>query len=193
MSPVSATPERSSMNGSVEYSSLNVGFVPSNIADRMPAVGRQAADPGISIGICVGLACSTSGGGGIQNVIGSGLTTMAAQTMTVDASSIVVDTTGTTFSLGSSGTVTVEALDANGTMLASEDFTWVASGTQLQLQNPSAVQSFLTNAGASNVSASVQAGPPPASGTSTVSTAVIYQGTQRQVRPRPLETCAPKG
>ncbi len=41
MSPVSATPDRSSMNGSVEYRALNVGFVPTNIADRMPAVGRE--------------------------------------------------------------------------------------------------------------------------------------------------------
>jgi len=29
------------MNGSVEYRALNVGFVPTNIADGMPAVGRQ--------------------------------------------------------------------------------------------------------------------------------------------------------
>lgn len=40
MSPVSATSDRSSMNGSVEYRALNVGFIPMNVADRMAAVGR---------------------------------------------------------------------------------------------------------------------------------------------------------
>jgi hypothetical protein len=41
MSPVPATLDRSSMNGGVEYRALNVGFVPTNIADRMPAVSRD--------------------------------------------------------------------------------------------------------------------------------------------------------
>ena len=41
MSPVSATPDRSSMNGSVEYRALNVGFIPTNVADRMPQLGRS--------------------------------------------------------------------------------------------------------------------------------------------------------
>jgi hypothetical protein len=44
MPPVSATPSRSSMNASVEYRALNVGFVPTNLEDRMPAVGREQPD-----------------------------------------------------------------------------------------------------------------------------------------------------
>ena len=59
MSPVSATPDRSSMNGSVEYRALNVGFVPTSISDRMPAVGRVATD---AIGIAGEFTLSTRSG-----------------------------------------------------------------------------------------------------------------------------------
>jgi hypothetical protein len=129
--------------------------------------------------ICSGTVC---GGGGktgpIMNVV-SRFSPLTAQPMVIDASTIYIDTAGTNFAVGSTGSVTLNVEDASGNALGSQAFTWVASGTRLVFQNVPAVQTWLDGfPTAANVTYAVGTAGPPMNGAShTMTAAVVYQGT----------------
>jgi hypothetical protein len=109
------------------------------------------------------------------------LAAMGVQPLTVNASTIYIDTTGTDFPLGGTGTVTLSVEDSANTVIASQSFTWITSGTHLVFQDVSAVQSWLNEfPSADNVTYSLAVASPPANGVShSLSAAVVYQGTSQ--------------
>jgi hypothetical protein len=105
---------------------------------------------------------------------------LLATALTVDASSIYIDTTGTDFNLGSTGMTAVTLRDSSGGIIAAKAFAWIRSGNNLVFQNPNAVQSWADGyPNAASADATVAAAGIPVDGTShTLSSAVYYSGVK---------------
>lgn len=62
---------------------------------------------------------------------GGSPTLMSVSRMTISATDIYVDTTGTDFALASSGMASLTVSDSSGTILGANAFAWVKTGSHL--------------------------------------------------------------
>lgn len=122
---------------------------------------------------------------------GSTFSMRSASLATLSATDIYIDTTGTDFSLASSGAVALTVTDGGGSIRAAKSFMWMKSGTRLVFQNPAVVQGWLDQyPSAAGVDARLTYGNTPADGVEHVmAAAVVYRGTTvaSQTRTFPAE------
>lgn len=148
------------------------------------------------------ISCPLDGGkctgkGGVSGPIGrnsassliSAIQSAADAGGTVDLSTLYIDTSGTTFSLPSSGPISLVVKDSSGTTLGTNTFNYTHSGAQIVFQNPSAVSSWLSGySNAASLDYSVDEGVTP-QGTQTISNALYYQGTQQAAASQTFNNC----
>lgn len=74
----------------------------------------------------------------------SGLAAVTSSSTTGDAGLFVIDTSGSTTAIPSTGSVTLALSSSfSGAVLAARTFGWVRSGTEIRLADPAAVNSWL--------------------------------------------------
>lgn len=124
--------------------------------------------------------CGSSAGCGIGGAIGLPMAqTQVQASAPIDATGVVLDTSGSTIAYPSSGTVTVSLYNSSGSVMASRSFPWVLRGTGLVFANPNVVNQWesANNNGITQIKyqlAPFTAGY--AAGTNTMAIATNYQG-----------------
>jgi hypothetical protein len=107
-------------------------------------------------------------------------TPSATDLPSIDAVNIVIDTSGSSVNVPLTGNITLKLLDsASGFVFASRTFSWVRSGPELRLSNPTDVNSWIQENGAGADDVQYVLAPfaiTEATGLNSFSTAVSYAG-----------------
>lgn len=141
-------------------------------------------------GACTGAGCSVEGEihGGQQKLMANdardtalaGTTATTSNLSAIDASNVVIDTSGSSVDVPLSGNITLKLLDStSGFMFAARTFTWTRYGSELHLSNPTQVNAWIQENGSGADDLQYAVAPfaiAEASGLNTFSTAVSYAG-----------------
>ncbi len=140
-----------------------------------------------------GANCSIEGG--IDGTIGAmSVAEMTAATGGVDLSTMYIDTTGTTYAIAASGPISLTVTNSAGTVLGTNTFTYVKSGSQVLFQNRSAVEAWLNGYSATGaaVTYTIDEGP-AALGQQTIANAQYYQGVKQSSVVQSFTNCGKAG
>lgn len=146
------------------------------VAAELALSGCAGVSGNISVKCGSGSGCE--GGGSISFPTNLAQARVLAN-VPIDAAGVLLDTSGSTITYPSTGTVILSLYNASGSVLASKSFPWVLSGTALVFANPAAVNQWESANSNGVTQVNYQLTPFTAgyaAGTNTMSIATTYQG-----------------